>query len=148
MDHRVFLALAFAKIPENFNHVGVFKQIDHVVHGPADCIWHVHPCNLGKQLAQKWICLRQIERGHLAGKFFIWRRMDSGGKQAIGQCLSEHVGELLFVEFRNQRFAECGQPIMKPAVFFLVLERIDDQIANYARHARHAPGQFLGRSDS
>ena len=52
-----------------------------------------------------------------------WRRVDAGGEQAVGQRLREHVGELLFVEVGDERFAEGGQPVVQPALFLLVLER-------------------------
>ena len=147
MDDRVFLALAFAEVGEDFSHVGVLEQLDNVVHGPGDGVGHVHAGDLGKQLAEERIGLRQVVRRHLAGEGLARRRVDPRGEQAVGQRLREHVGELLLVEVGDERFAEGGQPVVQPALFLLVLERADDQVADDPRHARHALGQFLGGGD-
>ena len=108
---------------------------------------HVHAGNLGKQLAKERIGLRQVVRRHFARERLARRRVDPRGEQAIGQRLREHVGKLLFVEVGDERFAEGSKPVVQPALFLLVLERADDQIADDARHARHALGKLLGGGD-
>ena len=98
MDDGVLLALTLSEVFQDREQVCVLEQFDHVVHRPSDSLRHVNPGNFGKELAEKWIGLRNAIRCGLPGELFLWRGVDARGEQAVGQRLREHIGELLFVE--------------------------------------------------
>ena len=168
MDNRVFLAFSFAEVLKDLRHIGMTEQIHEVLDGPANGVRHIHAGDFGKEFAEKRICLGQFEGRHFAGELPVRGGVDAGGKEAIGQRLREHIGELGFREIGNQRFPESRQPVVQPraarrhgcAVGFprllhefafrllgLVFEGCNDQIADDPRHARHALSEFLGGAD-
>jgi hypothetical protein len=111
VDNGVFPSLAPAKVPEDLRHVGVLEEFDHVIHGPGNGVRHPDACNLLKELPQEGVGAGKIDRGGPTRKGTA-RRVRAGGKEAVGQGLGKHVGELMFVQIGDERIPKGLQPLV------------------------------------
>jgi len=167
VDDGVFAAFALAEIAQDFAHVGVREQGDHVVDRPGDGVGHARTSDLLEEQAQEGIGARQVLGGGEAGEGLAGG-LCAGGEEAVGQRLGEHVGEGVLVEIGNQGLAKGGQPFVQPDIgsaiaghglvdgprvggllpLLLVPQRGQQEVAQHAREPGHVAGQITGRGDS
>ena len=101
VNDRVFLALAFAEILEDFVHVSVVQQGDNILHDPCNGVGQLRTGYLVKELLQERICLWNGARGRVAAELLLFGRVDAGGEKTVYHRLGEHVGELFVVQIGN-----------------------------------------------
>ncbi len=135
------------EVGKDFRHASLIEQVDDVVHGLRDRLGHATAVDLGEQLAEERVGLRQVLGRQLAAEGLALRRVDSRREQPVGHGLREDVGKTPRVEVRHEDFPTGGQPVVQPVPLLFVLEAAGDPVAEDPRHAGHVPRQFLGGGD-
>ena len=158
VNDRVATAAMFAKIFHDPRHVRVIERLNQVLDEPGErFVIQRRAGDLLEERAEKrigagdeFLRLCAGEPGAAAGS--------AGAEQAIGECLREHVGELidgfglfpgivLRREFWQQRGGKGIAPVAQLLRSLLGLKRADDEAANDVGELGQAAGKFFGGGD-
>ena len=83
---------------------------------------------------------REIARGQVL-------QLHAGRKERVGQGLGVHVGEFAVVQFGQQFDFQIVLVLVQEAASVGRVERLADQVGDFARQVGHDPGQILRRGD-